>query len=116
MASFHGTSGDDTLTGTAATDMFDVTQGGRDTVSGLGGSDTIDFGAAFTAADRIDGGTGSDTIKLDGDYSAGANLQVSAEGTSPVTIDGSAISGKLQLYSASTIRSIWGNCRQRISA
>jgi Ca2+-binding RTX toxin-like protein len=65
----HGTSGDDTLTGTSGNDVFDVEQGGNDTVSGLGGNDVFNFGAAFTSADSIDGGAGTDTLKLNGDYS-----------------------------------------------
>ncbi len=36
-----------------------------------GGNDTFAMGAALTAADSIDGGTGSDTLTLAGDYSAG---------------------------------------------
>jgi Ca2+-binding RTX toxin-like protein len=72
-----GTSGDDNLTGTNSSDTFDLTQGGNDTVSGLGGNDKFDFGATLTAADRVDGGSGSDTVSLAGDYSAGLTLGAS---------------------------------------
>jgi Ca2+-binding RTX toxin-like protein len=71
----HGTSGNDTLTGTAGNDTFDVDQGGNDTVSGLGGNDIFIFGGTFTNQDQIDGGTGTDELKLAGDYSAGVDFQ-----------------------------------------
>jgi Ca2+-binding RTX toxin-like protein len=70
----------DTYTGTAGNDTFDISGGGDDTVSGLAGSDTIFAGAAFDANDRIDGGSASDdtvqtdTLVLDGDYTAGVVL------------------------------------------
>ncbi len=70
-----GTSGDDTLTGTAGADSFNMAQAGNDTVSGLGGNDVFSFGAFFTAADHIDGGDGIDTLKLDGDYSSALVFQ-----------------------------------------
>ncbi len=71
MATFTGTSGDDTLTGTSSADTFDLRQGGNDTAAGLGGNDVFVFGGTFTAADSIDGGDGTDVLRLDGDYSAG---------------------------------------------
>ncbi len=36
---------------------------------GQGGADIFSFGSAFTVADHVDGGTGNDTLKLNGDYS-----------------------------------------------
>jgi Ca2+-binding RTX toxin-like protein len=54
-----GGAGDDTLTGGAAADTFDLTQGGVDAAYGGGGNDTFTMGAAFTAADTIDGGAGA---------------------------------------------------------
>jgi Ca2+-binding RTX toxin-like protein len=57
--------------GTAGDDLFAMYQGGDDTVSGLGGDDTFKFGAAFTGADRIDGGADDDRLVLKGDYSGG---------------------------------------------
>ncbi len=74
MATFTGTSGDDSLQGTQAADFFNVYQGGNDTVSGLAGNDIFNFGAAFTAADTVDGGTGSDTVELKGDYTTAVTL------------------------------------------
>ncbi|HEY1630649.1 MAG TPA: calcium-binding protein [Rhizomicrobium sp.] len=74
MTTIKGTAGDDSLTGTSGNDSFNLSQGGNDTVHGLGGNDVFSFGATFTAADTIDGGDGADTLKLDGDYSAGVTL------------------------------------------
>lgn len=71
----NGTSGDDTLTGTSGDDSFNLSQGGNDTVTGLGGNDAFSFGSAFTVADHVDGGTGTDTLKLNGDYSALAEFE-----------------------------------------
>ncbi len=42
--------------------------GGDDIVIAGAGNDVIAFGASFTAADVVDGGTGSDEILLDGNY------------------------------------------------
>jgi Ca2+-binding RTX toxin-like protein len=72
-----GTAGNDTLTGTVGNDLFDISAGGNDTVTASSGNDTILAGAAFNAADRIDGGTEvndtneTDTLILDGNYAAG---------------------------------------------
>lgn len=68
----RGTGGDDDLTGTTGDDVFNMTQGGDDTVHGGHGNDIFQYGATLTAADRIDGGAGIDTLTLGGDYS-GAN-------------------------------------------
>jgi Ca2+-binding RTX toxin-like protein len=62
----------DILTGGALGDTFDLSHSRHDTVHGGGGNDSISLGAAFTASDSIDGGTGSgDTLNLSGDYSGG---------------------------------------------
>lgn len=68
VTAYTGTAGDDKLVGGYYYDSFDISQGGRDTVSAGNGNDLIKVGAALTAADRIDGGTLSDTINLNGDY------------------------------------------------
>jgi Ca2+-binding RTX toxin-like protein len=70
----NGTSGDDDLTGTSGNDLFKLSDGGDDTAHGLGGDDILDFGATFDGADTLDGGAGSDTVRLVGDYSAGITL------------------------------------------
>jgi len=74
MATFTGTPGNDNLTGTSGDDVFNMGQGGDDVVSGLGGHDVFHYGAAFNAHDSVDGGTGSDTLVLNGDYSAGVTF------------------------------------------
>ncbi|HTT98228.1 MAG TPA: calcium-binding protein [Rhizomicrobium sp.] len=65
----YGGKGNDTLTGGALADKFHLEQGGNDTVHGNGGDDVFVMGAAFTSGDIIDGGTGNDTLSLDGTYS-----------------------------------------------
>ncbi|HEX8364016.1 MAG TPA: hypothetical protein VF603_01885 [Allosphingosinicella sp.] len=57
-------------------DIFRMQDGGADTVSGFAGNDTFYFGAAFTAADTVNGGEGIDSIILQGDYSAGLTLGI----------------------------------------
>jgi hypothetical protein len=64
----RGTPGNDALTGTSGGDLFDLSQGGADSVSGLGGNDVFRMGAALTGADRLDGGAGNDTVQIAGDY------------------------------------------------
>jgi hypothetical protein len=50
-------------------DVFDMGKGGgNDTVEGGKGNDIFDFGANFTRNDVVVGGSGADTLILDGDY------------------------------------------------
>lgn len=75
---FTGTGGNDDFIGTGDEDSFDMTQGGKDKVQGLDGSDVFFFGSKLTDADKIDGGTGlNDTLALSGDYSAGLVMRAS---------------------------------------
>jgi hypothetical protein len=60
--------GNDTLTGGAKADVFDLSHGGNDTAHGGAGTDTFLLGAALSAGDVIDGGTGTDTLELNGAY------------------------------------------------
>ena len=68
----NGDSGDNNITGTGNGDYFDLSQGGNDTASGLGGDDGFYFGSGqFTAADVVNGGAGNnDQLGLDGNYGA----------------------------------------------
>ncbi len=74
MAAFAGTSGNDTLTGTATADTFNLIQGGEDTASGLGGNDVFSLGRTLDAGDAINGGTGNDQLYIRGDYSDGVTF------------------------------------------
>jgi Ca2+-binding RTX toxin-like protein len=69
-----GGAGDDTLIGGAGRDYFDLSHGGKDTVSAGAGDDTIYAGAAFNAGDHVDGGAGFDTLYLNGDYGGGLGI------------------------------------------
>ena len=75
----NATSGDgaDTLRGNAAdnvmkagggNDRIFLHEGGVDTVFGEGGNDYIYFGDTMTSADKVDGGAGTDTVGLIGNY------------------------------------------------
>ena len=63
-----GSSFDELIFGGGGSDNIDLKDGGSDIVNGQDGNDLIDFGAAYDANDKVDGGTGSDTVKLNGDY------------------------------------------------
>lgn len=47
---------------------------GDDTLMGARGNDVFVMGAHLTSADKIDGGAGSDTISLDGDYGGSVHV------------------------------------------
>jgi hypothetical protein len=77
-----GTNGPDTLTGTTGDEGFDglggndtffLQQGGNDQANGGDGNDGIYFGAAYGVGDSADGGAGTDTFVLQGNY-AGLSL------------------------------------------
>jgi hypothetical protein len=114
---FIGGAGDDTLTGGAQHDVFDLNNHGNDTATGGGGNDTFKMGNSLTAADTLNGGDGSDTVTLNGNYISGSKLTLgdgtftsvenlvlsgahsynitTAEGTvvgdTPLTVDASAL-------------------------
>jgi Ca2+-binding RTX toxin-like protein len=70
-----GGSGNDNLTTGSGDDRLDLASGGNDSVSGGAGNDGFFFGAAFAAADTVDGGSGSnDQVGLQGNYAAGLTL------------------------------------------
>ncbi|GEM_PF-657232 len=70
--------GDDVLTGGAQGDTFKLEKGGIDTVHGGGGDDTVFAFGTITAADTLDGGTGSNHLHLNGDYTGGNALVLGA--------------------------------------
>jgi Ca2+-binding RTX toxin-like protein len=58
-------------------DIVRLQQGGDDSVNGMAGNDIFYFGAAFTGADKADGGDGRDVVVLQGNYAltlSAANL------------------------------------------
>ncbi|HEX8583160.1 MAG TPA: calcium-binding protein [Allosphingosinicella sp.] len=57
----------DMVTG-AGNDLLVLDDGGNDIVASGGGADFFYFGAAWTAADKVDGGAGFDTVALLGSY------------------------------------------------
>jgi Ca2+-binding RTX toxin-like protein len=76
-----GTSDNDNLVGTSNADLFDVSQGGTDSVSGNDGDDYIYFGDAFSPGDSANGGAGFDVVALLGntDIVLGASSLVGVE-------------------------------------
>jgi hypothetical protein len=64
----RGSSGDDTIAGGADGDTIRFQDGGIDTGIGLGGNDIFYYGRTFDRLDRVDGGEGTDTLVLQGDY------------------------------------------------
>jgi len=62
----YGGAGNDTITGGAKADTFHLEKGGNDTALGGGGNDTFYLGSAFTRDDAVDGGTGHNTVVLEG--------------------------------------------------
>ncbi|HEX8480279.1 MAG TPA: Ig-like domain-containing protein, partial [Allosphingosinicella sp.] len=75
-----GDSSNNTIGGGASADVFNASQGGDDTLSGDAGDDIFYFGGALTADDNVDGGSGADTLVLQGDYSGGLVLDGSVTG------------------------------------
>ena len=68
-----GTANDDWMVGSAGANWIE-TGAGNDTVNANGGNDFIYFGGALDENDSVDGGAGTDTLGLLGDYSAGLTL------------------------------------------
>jgi hypothetical protein len=77
---YEGSAGDDVITGDATLGgLYHLEQGGADIVTGGSGNDGFYFAGAFTGADHVNGGGGTnDQIGLEGDYSGGITL---GEGT-----------------------------------
>jgi Ca2+-binding RTX toxin-like protein len=62
------TAGDDVILGNGGDDTLLVVHGGLDVVSGGDGNDVIKMGSHLDDFDFVDGGAGTDTLILDGDY------------------------------------------------
>jgi len=73
----NGGAGNDILNGGAGNDTIKP-GAGNDTASVGDGNDTINMGAYLTAADKIDGGAGSDAVQLSGNYSGAAAVTFNA--------------------------------------
>ena len=79
ISSAAPSAGNDTITGTPNADSFDLSAGGNDTVSGGASNDAFSFGAAFSALDRVDGGSGTnDQVGISGNYTGGNALVLNA--------------------------------------
>src|SRR6185369_16406980 len=61
---------DNILIGNAGSNML-TSGAGNDLLYAGAGDDILMLGANLTAADQVDGGAGSDVLRLDGDYSGG---------------------------------------------
>ena len=68
-----GGAGNDSLVGGNSDDKL-IAGSGIDTLLGGEATDEFDLDGNLTSADRIDGGTGTDTVVLNGDYSVGLVL------------------------------------------
>jgi Ca2+-binding RTX toxin-like protein len=85
-ALLSGSSLDNTIQGGELGDRFRVFQGGTDNVSGLAGDDAFLFGGSLTADDVVSGGTGSDTLVVQGDYSSGLILTGNVTGIESISM------------------------------
>jgi len=95
---------DNVMTMGSGNDVLDLSSGGNDTANGGGGNDYIYFGAAFTAADTVIGGSGVDTVGLLGNYNLtlGANTLSGVETFS--LLSGTAAGGTEHVtYSITTV-------------
>lgn len=114
-----GGAGNDILSGGLGNDIL-IAGSGFDTLQGGAGDDILEMGAFLTPADHIDGGDGTDTLSLDGDYSSGLvfasttaiNIEAilladgnsykltlnNATNATGLTVDGSLLTGTNSLY------------------
>jgi Ca2+-binding RTX toxin-like protein len=67
---FRGNAGNNVVIGGAGADVLRLYDGGDDTVFGGAGDDNIFFIGSLTAADVVNGGSGGDTLVLQGPYGA----------------------------------------------
>jgi Ca2+-binding RTX toxin-like protein len=88
VATFQGTSSNNTFDGTTGDDLFLMADGGSDTVRGDAGNDTFDFGAAFDGNDSIVGGPGTDLLLLKGNYEAHGQGMMNVTGIETIHLAG----------------------------
>jgi len=81
----RGDEGDNIITGTESVDIFVLDQGGADEAYGRSGSDIFYFGAAL-GDDLVEGGSGDDTIVLQGDYGSGLILDGRVTGIEAISV------------------------------
>ena len=65
---FRGNGSNNVVTGGGGNDFLSMQDGGNDTALGNGGNDVFLFGSSFNALDRVDGGSGTDQLVLQGNY------------------------------------------------
>ena len=94
-----GTAGADEMTGTALADLLHsgpgndlllLDQGGDDSAYGGAGNDLLYFGAAFSDADKADGGGDFDVVVLQGGY-AGLALDQSLTGIEGISLQSGTV-------------------------
>jgi T1SS-143 domain-containing protein len=120
IESIHGNGGNDTITGTGNADTI-VGGAGNDTLNGGGGDDTF-LVAQGDGFDNFDGGTGTDrVVATENDVAIGLGTtfnaansieEITADGHTGVTIQGSSGAHNVMDFSATTltgIESIHGN-------
>jgi len=74
----HAATNGEIFQGFAGNDTFNVQiSGGGEILDGGDGKDTFNFGASLLASDQTDGGAGTDTLTLAGDYSSGLYFNAS---------------------------------------
>ncbi|MEG3181230.1 M10 family metallopeptidase C-terminal domain-containing protein [Sphingomonas sp. LT1P40] len=82
-----GGSGNETMTGNDADNMFFLQNGGNDIVNGGAGNDGFSFGAAWTIADVVNGGAGTnDQVALQGNYTGGSAIALGAASITGVEV------------------------------
>lgn len=69
-----GTASADWLIGSDAGHSFDLRHGGHDLADGGAGADTFYFGSELRVTDFINGGSGNDTLIIQGDYSGARRI------------------------------------------
>ncbi|MEG3182148.1 FG-GAP-like repeat-containing protein [Sphingomonas sp. LT1P40] len=98
----HGDTGANSLSGTASSDYFDLSQGGADNANGGMGNDAFMMGAELDADDTIDGAGGTnDQVGLRGDYTGGNALVLGANTLSNIETIG-LLSGAGNSYDITT--------------